>query len=779
MIQKIEQFFKEITGFTPYNFQIEAMHSILDGKSIILRAPTGSGKSETCLIPFLYLTYQNLVGKKFPSQMIYSLPIRVLVENLGKRFKNFCEKKFKNLKIAIHHGENPESELFLENIIVSTIDQTVGAYCCVPLSMSLRSGNISAGSVSSSFLVFDEVHVYDPEFALQAVLILLEHSNALKIPFAILSATLPDSFLKFFKKNFKNLKIVDVKNENEIISRKLRKIFLRFEFNQPLNSYLLKNRLPKNKKIIIVCNTVKRAQDTYLTLLRKYRNIFLVHSQFTPQDRKKKEEKIEKIFGKNSQHQTGVLITTQVIEVGMDISCDLMITELAPIDSLIQRAGRIARWGGKGEMLILGLNKNEKNPYAPYEKEICVQTESTLKKMENKKHIKLDWKLEKELVNKILSKKFEEYLNPERKGGILTLLAQAAFEGDKNLAEVAVRGPELTCQVAIHKNPQKLGNQALYLPRINISYFKLNKFFQNIVQKQKGNLNFIWEVSEENIIKGRFIDEETTTLSFVPVQEIKPYKFYIISSNFVKYSPEIGLILEKGESKDFKPKNSKDFVKNVEFFTFKKELWVEHSIKTLKIFEEEILPQNEFIFKKLALAWKIPKEKMIKYLKLAILLHDIGKLNKSWQKKIYEIEEEKWNSPNGSPKPPLAHSSKKHFVGIPHAPISAEILKKYLEKLDLLEEIKRALCYSVAHHHAPRSYEANYYEFIPEWKDILTEVAAEANLQIDLNLIKSEGSVRLSKFPSIRDGLYYRSYAIFAKVLRLADRKACEEFSHL
>ena len=54
----------------------------------------------------------------------------------------------------------------------------------------------------------------------------------------------------------------------------------------------------------------------------------------------------------------GVIISTQVCEVGLDISCDLLITECASADALVQRIGRVARWGGEGKVIIVNPEKS-------------------------------------------------------------------------------------------------------------------------------------------------------------------------------------------------------------------------------------------------------------------------------------------------------------------------------------------------------------------------------------------------------------------------------------
>ena len=71
-------------------------------------------------------------------------------------------------------------------------------------------------------------------------------------------------------------------------------------------------------------------------------------------DREAKEKLVCRAFGKARDHsRAGIIVSTQVCEVGLDISCDVLITECASADALVQRSGRVARWGGAGEVVIV------------------------------------------------------------------------------------------------------------------------------------------------------------------------------------------------------------------------------------------------------------------------------------------------------------------------------------------------------------------------------------------------------------------------------------------
>ncbi len=215
--------FRKITGNTPYEYQKTAMESLCEGKSLIIRAPTGSGKTEVAIIPFIHGLNEIL-----PSQLIYSLPTRTLVESIGERAIKYAS--FKKLRVAVHHGKRVTSSLFEEDIIVTTIDQTAGAYLSVPLSMPKRWGNIFVGGVASALTVFDEVHTLHPEKGLQTMIAIAMQSAKLGFPTIIMSATLPDVFIERIKerieKNGGKVEIIDVKEESEIKARKNRKVEL-------------------------------------------------------------------------------------------------------------------------------------------------------------------------------------------------------------------------------------------------------------------------------------------------------------------------------------------------------------------------------------------------------------------------------------------------------------------------------------------------------------------------------------------------------------------------
>lgn len=93
-------------------------------------------------------------------------------------------------------------------------------------------------------------------------------------------------------------------------------------------------------------NTVKTAQEMARTYAARYgaESVFLLHSNFIATDRAEKEAELLQMIGKNAKRpKQKIIIGTQVIEQSLDIDLDVLITELAPMDLLIQRIGRLHR----------------------------------------------------------------------------------------------------------------------------------------------------------------------------------------------------------------------------------------------------------------------------------------------------------------------------------------------------------------------------------------------------------------------------------------------------
>ncbi|WP_202319123.1 CRISPR-associated helicase Cas3' [Archaeoglobus neptunius] len=744
---KIETFLK-IAGFSPYEYQKIAMESLFEGKSLIIRAPTGSGKTEIALIPFIYSLNEIL-----PSQLIYSLPTRTLVESIGERAIKYAS--FKKLRVAVHHGKRATSSLFEEEIIVTTIDQTAGAYLSVPLSMPKRWGNIFIGGVASALTVFDEVHTLHPEKGLQTAVAIAMQSAKLGLPTIIMSATLPDVFIKRIKERMEKsggkVEILDVKDESEIKARKNRKVELINRTNEKLSVDTVLKEFESHNKLIVVVNTVERAQKLYLDLKDKVDcSVILLHSRYLEEDRARKEKIIEEIFGKNGKGKC-ILISTQVVEVGMDISSPVILSEVAPIDALIQRAGRCARWGGNGEFHVFGLTKDARNPHAPYSKELV---EATISEIKSRGGFNLDWQTEVELVNRVLSSYFEFFMDPRHFWKRLGELSRAVYEGCKARVEQNVR-EAFSCDVTLHENPDSLKPEdVLLLPKIRVDARVLSGKVKKLTELGIK----IYKLTENPII-----EDYDSRYELKPVrdsEDIVPFELYVLSG--ACYSPEIGLVFDlsvPNAIRSFELIENHEQIKLQTEYKLERESWVEHAKKTLRILDLYLIPRYRYVIEKFAEYFGYDFKEFVDHIRCIVALHDLGKLNVYWQEKVG------WKGDT-----PLAHSDSDIKSLPPHATVSARALQPYLESIFDDECVFKAFYLAIAHHHAPWAKEYRDYRLIPNFYKFVNEV-----WNVPKELIKtndSAGRLDFTYLDLVDENEAYRLYGLLSKLLRISDRLA-------
>ena len=127
----------------------------------------------------------------------------------------------------------------------------------------------------------------------------------------------------------------------------------------------------KKEPTLVVLNTVERAVDVWKALQSDKElgqtsvEIRLAHSRFRPVERQAwRSDFLNRTACRSGTNR--IIVSTQVIEAGVDVSASLLVTELAPWPSLIQRFGRCARWGGAGQVVIADFEHKSDREAAPY-----------------------------------------------------------------------------------------------------------------------------------------------------------------------------------------------------------------------------------------------------------------------------------------------------------------------------------------------------------------------------------------------------------------------------
>jgi CRISPR-associated endonuclease/helicase Cas3 len=319
---------------------------------VFLVAPTGSGKT---------LAVMADIQARF-TKTIYAVPLRAL----GVGIRDAIAKLKRNgraIKPTIHHGDAQESLLFSEEVIVTTYDQVVCAVPGLPLSLPLRAGHAVAGALLMSRLILDEVHLAwgISDQALPILLGIIDFRRRLGLQTVVLTATLPAEVAKQIGQAFdlnvlivgegelKNDEALCERNANRQVKISVLKIELAGKGDKKNLDYsaLDQNIRPSTRKRIYFANTVERIQETYDRLVEGGVDpdvVTVLHNRMPRSQRAQAEAQTAERFGKESPEGGWVLLTNQVAEAGLDISASLVVSDPAPVDTLVQRAGRCARW---------------------------------------------------------------------------------------------------------------------------------------------------------------------------------------------------------------------------------------------------------------------------------------------------------------------------------------------------------------------------------------------------------------------------------------------------
>jgi CRISPR-associated endonuclease/helicase Cas3 len=350
----------------PYLFQ-NAL--IQNGKKFsFLFAPCGRGKTEAALL----WAYQ--MKKKYNcDRIIFALPTQVTCNAMYERFVDEYEFGDKNVGlfhgksfIALKYRQDNKEKMFYEDVIeesdekkydilkdetfkgnvffkpitVTTIDHL--AYSLVH---GFSQSDFASGNLQNSIIIFDEVHYYETH-TLNVLLRLFCILRKMEIPHLLMTGTAPDFLLNALNRKKELYSIVKdneglkfepftiVKNEENILKNE--NVFCEIK-----SDYL------KNKKIFIILNQVEWVQNFYIELKKYLKDngieskIILYHSRFIYKDRVKKEKEIKELV----KSSPCIVIATQVIEISLNISSDVMYSQIAPPDAIGQRAGRLNRSG--------------------------------------------------------------------------------------------------------------------------------------------------------------------------------------------------------------------------------------------------------------------------------------------------------------------------------------------------------------------------------------------------------------------------------------------------
>lgn len=329
-------------------------------KHTLVTAPTGAGKTDFLL-------------RRCKGRVFYTLPFQASINAMYDRIK--ADLKNTDTQIYLLHAasylklkDGKLEERIMQHHIGASV-KVLTPHQIASVVFGIKGYEAMAMDLKGCDVILDEIHTYSS--VIQAIVLrIIEILIALDCRVHIGTATMPkilyDKILDLLggKDN-----VYEVKLPNDILKTFNRHIIHKIDtFEQSLN--IIETAVADKQKILIVCNQVKRSQETFQALREEYPDVkmMLIHSRFKRGDRQNLENDLKNVY--NLMNEACIVVSTQVVEVSLDISFDLMITECAPIDAMIQRFGRINRIRTKGTIgkykhvyVIAPLKDKEALPY--------------------------------------------------------------------------------------------------------------------------------------------------------------------------------------------------------------------------------------------------------------------------------------------------------------------------------------------------------------------------------------------------------------------------------
>ena len=376
---ELDQLYVKATGFEPYDYQRRVAE---EGLPELLRIPTGCGKTEAVGLGWLYrrrFHAESEVRGATPHWLVVALPMRTLVEQTAARFGAWLERLDLSGSVGLHlvqggvgwSDHDWRCDPDRDAVFVGTIDML--------LSRALNRGYADrrwhwpmsfGGFNNGTHWVLDEIQLMDVATPNTRQLQSFRDSFGTALPTAStwMSATVDERLLCTVDRPDVG-SIVELSDQDRrgTLSRRLDAIRTIEEIELPerkpeqaLARELVARHRPGTLTLAVL-NTVDRASATWRSLrkLAPDVEVVLLHSRYRPGDRADHTE--DALSAPTSAGK--IVVSTQVLEAGIDISATLLFTEAAPWPSIVQRAGRCNRDGTQVDAQLLWATPPKDPPY--------------------------------------------------------------------------------------------------------------------------------------------------------------------------------------------------------------------------------------------------------------------------------------------------------------------------------------------------------------------------------------------------------------------------------
>lgn len=343
--EKLKSLFK-IPDLSFYNrkstlYPLSLVDAAIEKRHTLVVAPTGAGKTDFLL-------------RRCKGRIFYTLPFQASINAMYKRIGEDLEASNPDIDIRVIHSSSrivkrkDDDDTSLQRLMGASIS-VLTPHQLAALIFGQKGYESLLLDIKGCDVILDEVHTYSG-ISQALILKLIEVLEINECRIHVGTATMPKILYSEIKDLLGDnlLEVQLSKEELKTFNRHTIHKLKTFEDIWPLLNTVIENK----QKALIVLNKVADAQLLYNEIIENYNQVdkLLLHSRFKRGDRNDKERLLmgidedgNSIMRFNTSEDACIVVSTQVVEVSLDISFDIMFTQTAPIDALIQRFGRINR----------------------------------------------------------------------------------------------------------------------------------------------------------------------------------------------------------------------------------------------------------------------------------------------------------------------------------------------------------------------------------------------------------------------------------------------------
>ena len=364
----LAEWYEWVLGRLGYGGGRPGIHSFLEElgprRLVFFRAPTGYGKTTASMA----LGAAAAAGAGFYDKVLHVLPLRSIVEDgYGKAARVLGDGA------AARMMGVSGSPFMLGPLVFVTVDTFLLAAAKLNTRKMRRVAEgrewgydyFTQASVLASLVVFDEAHMVFGAgglggFAYTVFRFLLEAG----VPVVVETATLPERWERRLRRDAERMGYeavsIGLPRDDSFLVRERGKVF-RVEPVEGAPACLVE----EGRRNLVIVNTVERAVDVYRELkCRGLRNVYLLHGRMAAGHRRRVVEAVREIAGREGAGEY-YIVATQVAEAGLDVTSDVLVTDVAPLMNLLQRMGRCARYEEPGGVVKVVMDA----PTVMYEEE--------------------------------------------------------------------------------------------------------------------------------------------------------------------------------------------------------------------------------------------------------------------------------------------------------------------------------------------------------------------------------------------------------------------------